>query len=200
MPASSSTPRLRLTALLLLAALVLVMISERNLCRGLAGQLMQLAGLACIASAALGRIWTSAFIAGFKDLSLVREGPYSAVRHPLYALSMLAMLGVGLATRSVAITAGLVVVFGILYSRAAGREDRFLAGTHADSFADYARRVPAFWPGWSLYDVPESLEVRPRVFWKAFLDAGSLIGLYVVLRVADLLQLAGITPTWIALP
>jgi protein-S-isoprenylcysteine O-methyltransferase Ste14 len=200
MPASSSTPRLRLTALLLVATLVLVMISERNLCRGLAGQLMQLAGLACIATAALGRIWTSAFIAGFKDSSLVREGPYSAVRHPLYALSMLAMLGVGLATRSVAITAALVIVFGIIYSRAASREDRFLAGTHADSFADYARGVPAFWPGRNLYDVPESLEVRPRVFWKAFLDAGSLIGLYVVLRLADLLQLAGITPTWIALP
>jgi hypothetical protein len=60
--------------------------------------------------------------------------------------------------------------------------------------------VPAFWPGRNLYDVPESLEVRPRVFWKAFLDAGSLIGLYVVLRLADLLQLAGITPTWVALP
>ena len=200
MPASRSTPRLRLTALALLATLALVLVSERSLCGGLAGQLMQLGGLACVACAALGRIWSSAFIAGYKDSSLVREGPYSALRHPLYALSMLAMLGVGLATRSIAITAGLVVVFGIVYSTAARREDRFLARTHADSYAEYERRVAAFWPAWNLYHVPESLEVRPRVFWKAFLDAGSLIALYVLLRLADLLQLASVTPTWIALP
>jgi protein-S-isoprenylcysteine O-methyltransferase Ste14 len=200
MSASRSTPRLRLTALLLVATLALVTVAERNLCRGVAGELMQLAGLACIACAALGRIWTSAFIAGHKDASLVREGPYSALRHPLYALSMLAMLGAGLATRSVSITAGLVFVFGVIYSRAASREDRFLAQAHAESFGEYMRRVRGFWPRWSSYRVPPSLEVRPPVFWKAFLDAGSLVGLYVLLQLADLLQLHGVTPTLFLLP
>ncbi|NJD31369.1 MAG: isoprenylcysteine carboxylmethyltransferase family protein [Gammaproteobacteria bacterium] len=200
MPASRSTPRLRLTALLLCATLLLVAVSERHLCAGVCGELMQLAGLAFISCAALGRIWSSAFVAGHKDASLVREGPYSALRHPLYALSMLAMLGVGLATRSSTSTAGLVVIFGALYSAAARREDRFLAEQHGAAFNDYARRVRGFLPDGAAYHVPEALEIRPRIFWKAFLDAGSLVGIYVLLRLADLAQLQGVTPTWFALP
>jgi len=47
---------------------------------------------------------------------------------------------------------------------------------------------------------PETLEIRPRVLWKAFLDAGSLLGLYALLRAADALQRAGVTPTWLTLP
>jgi protein-S-isoprenylcysteine O-methyltransferase Ste14 len=200
MPASQSTPRLRLTVWLLAAALALVAVSERSLCNGLAGELMQLAGLACIVCAALGRIWTSAFIAGFKDSSLVQEGPYSALRHPLYALSLLAMLGVGLATRSIAITLTLVTAFVAIYLHSARREDAFLAQAHREAHAEYDHRLRAFWPDFREYRVPESIEVRPRVFWKAFLDAGSLLGFYVLIRIADLLQVGGIAPTWLSLP
>lgn len=200
MSASQSTPRLRLTVWLLAAALALVAVSERSLCSGLAGELMQLAGLACIVCAALGRIWTSAFIAGFKDTSLVQEGPYSALRHPLYALSLLAMLGIGLATRSIAITLTLVAAFVAIYLRSARREDAFLAQAHGRAHAEYGHRLSAFWPDFRDYQVPQSIEVRTRVFWKAFLDAGSLLGFYVLIRIADLLQVRGIAPTWLSLP
>jgi protein-S-isoprenylcysteine O-methyltransferase Ste14 len=200
MPTSRSTPRLRLTALLLAATVGLVTISERGLLTGAAGEIVQLAGLACIAVAALGRVWTSAFIAGFKDSNLVREGPYSALRHPLYALSMLAMLGVGLATRSVTLTGALLLAFAATYAAAARREDAFLSRAHGESHADFMRITPAFWPAPQSYRVPESIEVRPRVYWKAFLDAGSMIGLYLLLRLADLAQLSGVTPTLLTLP
>jgi len=200
MSTSRSTPRLRLTALLLAATIGLVAISERGLLTGMPGEMAQLAGLACIAVAALGRVWTSAFIAGFKDSSLVREGPYSALRHPLYALSMLAMLGVGLATRSVTLTCALLATFAVTYAAAARREDEFLSRAHGESHADFVRHTSAFWPAPRSYRVPETIEVRPRVFWKAFLDAGSMIGLYVLLRLADLAQLTGVTPTLLQLP
>jgi protein-S-isoprenylcysteine O-methyltransferase Ste14 len=200
MPTSRSTPRLRLTALLLAATVGLVTISERGLLTDAAGEIVQLAGLACIAVAALGRVWTSAFIAGFKDSNLVREGPYSALRHPLYALSMLAMLGVGLATRSVTLTGALLLAFAATYAAAARREDAFLSRAHGESHADFMRITPAFWPAPQSYRVPESIEVRPRVYWKAFLDAGSMIGLYLLLRLADLAQLSGVTPTLLTLP
>jgi len=200
MSTSRSTPRLRVTAVLLMATLAVVAVSERHLVTGLAGELTQLAGLACVACAALGRVWTSAFIAGFKDASLVRSGPYSALRHPLYVMSLLAMLGVGLASRSVAITVALLAVFGGIYVAAARSEDAFLRRAHGAQFDAFSRDVPAFLPDWSAYRVPESLEVRPRVFCKAFLDAGSVLGLYALVRVADELQHAGITPTWFSLP
>jgi len=60
--------------------------------------------------------------------------------------------------------------------------------------------VRAFRPRWSAYAVPEVLEVRPRVLWKAFLDAGTLLGYWAVLVLADALQRASLTPTWTTLP
>jgi protein-S-isoprenylcysteine O-methyltransferase Ste14 len=200
MATSRSTPRLRLTALLLAGLLAIVAVSQRTAATGLAGQLLQLAGLACVACAALGRIWCSVFIAGWKDAHLVRSGPYAALRHPLYALSLLAMLGLGLATRSVTITVGLLLVFAATYVAASRAEDRRLRVAYGDGFDNYAREVPAFLPRLARYTVPESLEVRPRVLWKAFLDAGSLLGLWALLMLADALQLAGRTPTWLTLP
>jgi protein-S-isoprenylcysteine O-methyltransferase Ste14 len=200
MSSSASTPRLRITLVLLVVVLALVAVSQRGWATGLAGVAMQLAGLACIACAALGRVWSSAFIAGFKDEALVRTGPYSALRHPLYVLSLLAALGIGLATRSLAITVALVVTLGAIHAAAARREDALLRARHGAAFEDYRRSVPSFWPRGSTYEVPERLEIRPRVFWKAFLDAGSLLGYYALLVIADALQLAGVTPTWLWLP
>lgn len=199
MNTSRSTPRLRLTAVLLLGILGLVAVSNRTWASGPAGELLELAGLACIACAVLGRVWTSVYIAGYKDSHLVRHGPYSAVRHPLYAFSMLAMLGVGLATRSLAITIVLVATFALIYARAARSEDAYLRSRHAAGYADYAAAVPAFLPRRG-GEVPEVVEVRPRVLWKAFLDAGTLLGYYVLLQGADLLHVTGVTPAWFTLP
>jgi len=200
MTTSRSTPRLRLTAMLLFVVLALVATTERTWTTGLAGLLLQLGGLACITCAALGRVWSSVFIAGHKDTHLVRGGPYAVLRHPLYALSLLAMLGAGLTTRSLALTAALLIVFAAIYTRAARDEDRFLRSAHGGAFARYTGEVNAFRPRWSAYAVPDVLEVRPRVLWKAFLDAGTLLGYWALLMLADALQRASLTPTWTTLP
>jgi len=200
MAASRSTPRLQLTTLLLLGLLVLVAVSRRPSLPGIAGSAAVFAGFVCVACAALGRVWTSIFIAGYKDERLVRNGPYAALRHPLYALSMLAMLGIGLTTRSIAITAATLLVFGLIYSASIRAEDAFLRRAHPSEFDRYASTVRTLLPRWSAYQVPETLEVRPRVLWKAFLDAGSLLGFWALLVAADALQRAGATPTWVTLP
>ena len=199
MTSSRSTPRLRLTTGLLALLLVLVAISERRFAAGLVGAALQFVGLACVACAALGRIWTSVFIAGFKDQWLVRSGPYAVVRHPLYALSMLAMLGLGLTTGSMAIALAMLVLFSAIYTTAARDEDRHLHELHGAAHERYERDVRAWLPRWSGYVIPDSLEVRPRVLWKSFLDAGSLLGFYGLLRLADALQQHGVTPTWLTL-
>jgi protein-S-isoprenylcysteine O-methyltransferase Ste14 len=200
MAASRSTPRLRFTAVLLIGLLALVAVSRRPASAAIAGGALVFLGFACVACAALGRVWTSVFIAGFKDERLVTHGPYAALRHPLYALSMLALLGLGLTTRSVVITLALLVVFGLVYAASARAEDAFLREAHPAQFERYAGAVRALLPRWSAYDVPATLEVRPRVLWKAFLDAGSMLGLWALLVAADALQRSGITPTWITLP
>ena len=138
------------------------------------------------------------FIAGFKDAQLVRSGPYAALRHPLYALSMLAMLGLGLATRSVAITLVCCSSSRLIY---VGRPRRgsLPARRARREFARYAAKCAPSCRAGPLRGarVPRS---AARVLWKAFLDAGSLLGLWALLVAADALQRAGLTPTWITLP
>jgi protein-S-isoprenylcysteine O-methyltransferase Ste14 len=200
MATSRSTPRLRLTVLLLAALVALVAVSERTAAAGLPGLLLQLFGLACVGTAALGRVWTSLFIAGYKDARLVQHGPYALLRHPLYLLSLLAMLGAGLTTRSLAITAVLLLVFAAIHLLAARAEERFLREQHGAAFERYASSVPAFLPRLAAQAIPDLQPVRPRVLAKAFVDAGSLLGLWMLLVVADALQRGGITPTWVTLP
>jgi protein-S-isoprenylcysteine O-methyltransferase Ste14 len=200
MTTSRSTPRLRFTALILVAVVGVVAVSERPSLTGLAGEIAQLLGLALMTCAALGRIWCSTFIAGFKDRVLVDSGPYSALRHPLYALSMVGMLGAGLATRSITLMVLLPAILALTHALAAKSEEQLLRELHGAAYDRYVAETPAFVPRFSKYTVPESLEMRPRVFWKAFLDAGSLIGVYVLIRIADALQAAGVTPTLLHLP
>lgn len=200
MTTSRSTPRLRLTALALAMLLALVAVSERTLAAGLPGLWLQLCGLLCVAAAALGRVWTSVFIAGFKDAQLVRRGPYARLRHPLYALSLLAMLGIALTTRSAALGAALLALSAVQFAVAARGEDSLLGERHGADFARYAATVPAFLPGRAPGDVPDSLEIRPRVLWKSFVDAASLLGYWTLLVAADALQRSGWTPSWFTLP
>jgi protein-S-isoprenylcysteine O-methyltransferase Ste14 len=199
MATSRSTARLKLTLVLLLLLVGLVAFSRRDLLDATAGALMQLAGLACVVLAALGRIWASVFIAGFKDVRLVRAGPYSVCRHPLYGLSMLGMLGLGLATRSFVLAIALLVIFAVLYALAIRAEDRHLASLHGEAFDAFRREVPALWPNGPGNALPAEYEIRPPILRKAFVDAGSLFGAYLLICLADLLQVSGLLPSLLAL-
>ncbi len=197
---SRSTPRVRLMALAVLACVLAVAVSERPTFTGAWGTLLAAAGFALVVVAALGRLWTSLFIAGSKDSSLVRVGPYAACRHPLYALSLIGMLGLGLCTRSVVLLLALTSVAALLHARALQDEDRLLESIHGDAARQYRASVPALWPDRSQYVVPAALEIRPPVVWKAFLDAGSLLLAFALVDVAHLLQRAGSWPPWFVLP
>jgi protein-S-isoprenylcysteine O-methyltransferase Ste14 len=202
MNTSRSTPRVRAMALALLTCTVLVALAARPWLGsgGFASAACGLAGLMLVAVAALGRLWTSLFIAGFKDDTLVQSGPYAACRHPLYLLSLVAMLGLGLTTRSVTLLVALLAVAALLHLSALRSEDAALVGRHGEVARRYQSTVPALWPDWSRYAVPEVATIRPRVVWKAVLDAGTLLLAYTLLQFAHTLQVAGVTPALLQLP
>ena len=200
MATSRSTPRVRLLTALYAASIGIVACSERDLLPGAAGRVLQLAGLACIVLAALWRIWTSVFIAGFKDATLVTTGPYSACRHPLYAGSLLLALGTGLASRSLVLIFALPTISAWLHSRAIAEEERFLAGLHSAAYEEYRRRVPMLWPDWTHYEVPAHLVIQPPILRKAFFDAGAMLAAWALIVVADRLQTGGVLPALLRLP
>jgi protein-S-isoprenylcysteine O-methyltransferase Ste14 len=191
MTESASTPRLRTTFVIYLALVVATaLVGPRDTATWWhygAG----VAGFLCVALACLGRIWCSSFIAGHKDEVLVTTGPYARCRHPLYACSLLGALGLGLTTRSPLLCAIIVVLIGALDVYAASCEEQFLADSFPDEFREYTAATPnKWWPAAASVTQPEHVDVRPSIFWKAFLDAGSFFALWLLVSIAAEYRLA----------
>jgi len=148
----------------------------------------------------LGRVWCSAFIAGYKERWLITDGPYSVCRHPLYVFSFIGGIGIGLTTRSIAITLFTMLLLGTLFTLAARAEDQLLANTHQRAFEEYEKRTPAWWPRWASYRVAPTVEMRPTIFRKAFMDATAFILLYALIDTARALREAGAFPSLLHLP
>jgi len=185
MTESASTPRLRATFAIYLALVAATAVWGPDEIGLAARYATGIAGFLCVALACLGRIWSSVFIAGHKDESLVTTGPYARLRHPLYACSMLGALGLGLTSRSLLLCAVVVVLIAALVVYAAACEEQFLAEQFPEEFTAYTAAVPhKWWPGARAAALPERIDVRPAVFWKAFLDAGSFFVLWVLVALA----------------
>jgi len=185
MTESASTPRLRATFAIYLGLVVATVVWGPTHPGVTAWYATGIAGFLCVSLACLGRIWSSVFIAGHKDESLVTTGPYARLRHPLYACSMLGALGLGLTSRSVLLCAVIVVLIAALVIYAAACEEQFLAEQFPEEFEAYCAQVPhKWWPGPRATSLPEHIDVRPSVFWKAFLDAGSFFVLWLLVAVA----------------
>src|SRR5690242_8186278 len=107
---SVSTPRLRATFAIYLGLVAVTAVWGPRQMGAAAYYASGIAGFVCVALACLGRIWSSVFIAGHKDESLVTTGPYGRLRHPLYACSTLGALGLGLTSRSVLLCAIVVLL------------------------------------------------------------------------------------------
>jgi len=185
MTESASTPRLRATFAIYLALIAATaVIGPRQI--SLAWHYLTGAvGFLCVALACLGRIWCSLFIAGHKDEVLVTTGPFALCRHPLYSLSILGALGLGLTSRSALLCVLVVILITALVVYAASCEEQFLADSFPDEFKAYVAATPNKWiPKSARKPVPTTLDVRPAVFWKAFLDAGSFFVLWVLVALA----------------
>jgi protein-S-isoprenylcysteine O-methyltransferase Ste14 len=185
MTESASTPRLRATFAIYLALVAATpVVGPRDVAAGL-NYLVGVAGFICVAVACLGRIWCSLFIAGHKDEVLVTTGPFAHCRHPLYSFSILGALGLGLASKSLLLGAAVVVLIAGLVIYAASCEEQFLADAFPEEFKAYVAATPnMWWPAWRKSPVPAQLDVRPAVYWKAFLDAGSFFVLWLLVALA----------------
>jgi len=185
MTESASTPRLRATFAIYLALVAATpLVGPREIASGL-GHLLGIAGFACVTLACLGRIWCSLFIAGHKDETLVTSGPYAYCRHPLYSFSIVGALGLGLASKSLLLGALVVLFVAGLLTYAASCEEQFLEDAFPEEFKAYVAATPnMWWPAPRKKPLPVQLDVRPAVFWKSFLDAGSFFLLWLLVALA----------------
>jgi protein-S-isoprenylcysteine O-methyltransferase Ste14 len=78
---------------------------------------------------------------------LATTGPYARIRHPQYVAFALVMFGFLLQWPTL-ITLILFPVLLVIYARLARHEERDVLARFGDTYADYLKRTPAFWPGW----------------------------------------------------
>lgn len=90
------------------------------------------------------RTWASGIL--HKNHVLTTAGPYQLVRHPLYAGTLLMMLGACFLFVDVILAAGLMLLIVTSYGESIRYEELKLARRFGPLWSNYARRVPSLIP------------------------------------------------------
>lgn len=137
---------------------------------GLIAHLLTPLGILLAAIGALGRLWCSSYLAGNKNSRLVKFGPYSLTRNPLYVFSFVGGLGITITTETLTIPVLFCAWFALYYRGVISAEEAHLSGLHASEFPDYQRSVPRFWPRWFGYSEPARWEFSPDAFRRSLTE------------------------------
>lgn len=80
------------------------------------------------------------------------QGIYSVVRHPLYLANYLIWAGILIYTMNLCAFIIVSLVYWVYYERIMFAEEAFLRKQFGEDFEEWAARVPAFIPNWSLFN------------------------------------------------
>jgi protein-S-isoprenylcysteine O-methyltransferase Ste14 len=92
----------------------------------------------------MGRNWRIA-VTPRERTELVTTGPYTYVRHPIYALSILLMLCSAVIVATVPMLVAAVIHAALMVVKARN-EERHLLATHGEAYRSYCRRTGRFLP------------------------------------------------------
>ena len=160
---------------------------------------MEWVGFFLTVACVLGRTYCSAFIGGIKNERVVREGPFSMVRNPLYVFSFLGVVGIGLQSDKIVILGLLVISFIIYYRPVVRREEGYLLQKFGQPYAQYMAEVPRWFPKFSLWNEPAEIVVRPYFIRHTMLDAVVFFIPWPCFELLSLLQEHGYIPHFITL-
>jgi protein-S-isoprenylcysteine O-methyltransferase Ste14 len=158
------------------------------------------AGIVLIFVCIFGRTWCTLYIGARKKRMLVRLGPYSLSRNPLYAFTVLGAFGVGAQYGSLIMATCVAAATFAVFYRVARREEAFLAGAFGADFVRYAEEVPLFGPRLSGWRDTKELTVNPRLVLRTFLHATVFLLTIPAAEVLEGLQRQGTIPVLLRLP
>jgi protein-S-isoprenylcysteine O-methyltransferase Ste14 len=155
-----------------------------------------LAGCILVAGGALGRVWCSLYISGYKNGTLITSGAYSIMRNPLYFFSLIAVVGVGLVTKTLLIPLAFFLIFILYYPGLIKSEEKRLAAIHGAGFEEYVKNTPSFFPKISLLTEPDSYLVNPKVFKRELYRAFWFVSSIGILGLLKAFHEAGFLPIY----
>lgn len=197
-----STPefdqRKRLLAVQVGATLIGVslLFTKPAIVEGTIGRLViEVAGLGLVLACVVGRLWSILYIGGRKNDEVISIGPFSMTRNPLYFCSTLGATGLGLAFGSLTIAAVLGLSSYLIFRVTAEREAAHLLAKFGDTYRDYARRTPRFWPNPFLYRDKENWRFSPPALNKTFRDGLCFLAIYGLVEFIAYFRLTDYLPT-----
>ncbi len=162
--------------------------------------LFEISGLILISICSFGRLWSLVYISGYKSNTLITEGPYSIVRHPLYFFSFIGALGIGLASENVLVLALIICFYLLYYPFTMLSEESKLANRFGEKYTEYKKRVPMFIPKLSIYKAPQEYTIAINKLARNVAEAMLLIWIFVLLHLIETLQNTGVLPVLLKFP
>jgi|TARA_B110000438_G_scaffold29670_1_gene28812 protein-S-isoprenylcysteine O-methyltransferase Ste14 len=141
-------------------------------------------GFALVVLGGFGRIWSSLYLEGFKTKKLIKDGPYSMVRNPLYFFSLTILLGICFAIKSIPISIALLSVFILFHVPTIINEEKVLLSTHDDSYKAYYESTPRLLPNIFKYKKTKSedrIEVKIKGINNVLWEIMGYLFLYVII-------------------
>ncbi|MFT0858522.1 methyltransferase family protein [Ancylobacter sp. G4_0304] len=163
-------------------------------------EIIETIGRALIVLAILGRTWCSLYIGGRKKAEVVDLGPYSICRNPLYVFSFIGAAGAGAQFGSVTAALAAAVITVLVFAIVVRKEERFLTERFGEAYLAYKARVPRFIPNPALWRNTTTLEIRPQLVVRTFVDACVFLASIPLAEGIEMAQDAGLLPVLWMLP
>ena len=167
---------------------------------GVVHEAIEWAGIALIVICIIGRTWCSIYIGGRKIYELVRIGPYSVSRNPLYFFSIIGAVGAGAQLGSIALAVAAGVIAFVIFYAVVQKEEKALVTRYGNEYREYLAQVPRFVPKISLWRDAPSVEVRPMLIRRTFVDACVFLLSIPLAEGFEYLHDAGLMPVVFSLP
>ena len=142
-------------------------------------------GIILVGIATVGCLWCLLYISGYKTNTLIKWGPYSICRNPLYFFSLLGGTGVGLASETLILPGIILIGFALYYPFMIRAEERKLRKVHNKDFDDYVDSTPRFFPSLGSLEEPQEYAVKPKAFRKGLFDALWFVWLVGILELIE---------------
>jgi protein-S-isoprenylcysteine O-methyltransferase Ste14 len=167
---------------------------------GVVAEILRWSGYLALIAGVMGRVWCAAYIGGRKSQIVVDVGPYSMTRNPLYVFSFAGLIGLGLVSGMLTVTALLALGFALYYRGVVAGEEVFLTARHPDEFGDYMTRVPRWIPRPNLYREADEPMGLPRNVLITIRESAVFFLALPLFALIGWLQESGILPVLIRLP
>lgn len=186
--------RRRVAVAVIIALLFLALIFIRSAWPHGVHEYIEAFGLGFIVMAILGRMWCTLHIGGHKGAQIIRTGPYSLSRNPLYVFSTIGAFGIGCMTGSLGIALLLAIACYITFLFVILAEETYLENSFGQPYRAYKAEVPRFFPRISGYQDVETLTIRPKTLYNTFVDGLVFFIAYPVFELVEYLQSTGFIP------